>query len=225
MRRTIIEVARRGADGSNDTLPAQSGNSGKYLTTDGTDAAWVTPAVTDPANFIPGWTAGRWYSVQQQYAMDWGANTGVVGVNSTHACPIWVPDGGAAIDRIGVTVNTGVGASTIRLMAHEAKTNGLPGALLFDWGTVSSASSGDKDITITATLPQGLVLLTCICSAAVTLGAFESYRTQIFGGTNPGGTDGGPYRDNGSMTAPNPWGTTGISYRDSRLARLAVRAA
>ena len=174
---------------------------------------------------VPGWTTGRWYSVQQMHNMDWGQDCGAAVANRTYACPLWVPSGGRAIDRVGVAVTTGVGGSTVRLMAHAPAASGLPGALLFDWGTVSTATSGDKEITISSTLPQGFLLLTCVCSAAITLAAFESYRTDIFGCNNQAGTDGAPYRDNGSMTAPDPWGTTSISYLDSRLPRLAVRAA
>lgn len=205
----------------NAFLPTQSGNAGKVLSTDASNAAWINPA----ADVVPGWTTGRWYSIQQLFAMDWGQVMSVSVANRIYATPIWVPKGGAAIDRVGVAVQTGVAASTARLMCHQPLANGLPGALLFDWGTVSTATGGDKEITISATLPAGYVLLTCVVSAAVTLHAFESYGTGIFGNSSQAGSEGSPYRDNGSMTAPNPWGTTGISYSADRTARLAVRAA
>lgn len=67
-----------------------------------------------------------------------------------------------SIDRIGVNVNTGAAGSTIRLGAYASDTNGYPGALLFDAGTVDSSGTGFLTITISKTIGPGLVHLAAV---------------------------------------------------------------
>lgn len=207
-------------------LPDQSGHAGEFLTTDGSAPSWDTPAGGGGGDVVvPGWMAGRWYSVQQRHPCGFGNNTGALVANTIYGCPIWVPQGGAAIDRVGAAVQTGVGGSLIRLMAHAPLANGHPGALLFDFGTVSTATSGDKEITVAQTLPAGLVWLTMIPDAAITMLKFDVNDGGILGNSSQAGDAATPLRPTGAFTAPNPFGTTSITYLNDGFPRLAVRAA
>ena len=67
--------------------------------------------------------------------------------------PIWLP--GATYDRIGVYVQSG-GTATLRLGLYTADaTTGLPGTKVFDAGTISTASTGLIEATISQTLAAG----------------------------------------------------------------------
>lgn len=68
--------------------------------------------------------------------------------------PLWMPRGGAAVDRIGITVKTAAGASeTCRLGIYAANSSTfLPDALVVDAGTVAVDSTGVKEITISETI-------------------------------------------------------------------------
>ena len=82
-------------------------------------------------------------------------------VNQAFLTPFWVPRS-QAFDRIGLFVTTAVAASTIRLGVY-ADNNGVPGALITDYGTVDTTTTGAKEITIALT--QGPALL-WLCAAS-----------------------------------------------------------
>lgn len=58
---------------------------------------------------------------------------------------------------ISVNVTTGAGSSTIRLGFYSLGSNGFPGALLYDLGTIDSSGTGTKTITSSFTLGPGWV--------------------------------------------------------------------
>ena len=66
---------------------------------------------------------------------------------------------GGAIDRIAIEVTTAVADTVIRLGAYK-NDEGQLGDLLFDAGTVDSSTTGVKELTISQTLPRGIVWLT-----------------------------------------------------------------
>ena len=70
------------------------------------------------------------------------------------------------IDRIGLRVTTLQALGVIRIGAHAMMTSGLPGALLFTAGTVDASTTGDKQITVTQTLPAGWCFLTALFEGA-----------------------------------------------------------
>jgi parallel beta-helix repeat protein len=73
----------------------------------------------------------------------------------------WVPKT-TPISRIAVYVGlAGSAGSVVRIGAY-ADDNGIPGALIFDAGTVSSATTGDKEITTSQTLPAGRFWLAAV---------------------------------------------------------------
>jgi hypothetical protein len=70
--------------------------------------------------------------------------------------------------RIGVRVGTSVASSLARLGVYAVGNTGLPTTLLQDFGTVSTASTGDREITISYTMDPGSYYLALICDSAVT---------------------------------------------------------
>ena len=52
---------------SRESLPAQSGNSGKYLTTNGTTASWVRPAAHTMSTSAPGTSSATNGDIWIQY--------------------------------------------------------------------------------------------------------------------------------------------------------------
>lgn len=172
---------------------------------------------------VPGFTAGRWYNPKGLLLVAHGGTLALT-ANSIYGCPLWLPPGGSAIDRVGIAVNTGAGTNT-RIMSHEMLPNGLPGDLIEDYGLVNTSTSGDKEITVATRLPGGIVWLTCIPDAAITVFTYQAGNWQGLGWTSQAGEIGGPIRANGSQTAPNPFGTTSITYMTNGFVRLAVRAA
>lgn len=170
------------------------------------------------------WRSGLWYSVQSLVPGIGHAGTQALVANEIYGTPLWVPKS-IAIDRVGIAVQTGAGSLT-RLMAHSPLADGMPGALLFDFGTVSTATSGDKELTVSATLPAGMLWLTCIPDGAITAYGYTATTWQFAGHSSQGGgNDYSPHRANGSQTAPDPFGTSSITWITGQFIRLAVRTA
>jgi hypothetical protein len=168
------------------------------------------------------WKAGRYYSIQQLYAAGF-AGIAALTANSIYATPLYVPPGSGAIDRVGIAVQTGAGTNS-RLMYFAPGTDGHPDVLLFDFGTVNTSTSGDKEITVSQTLPEGPGWLAVVPDGAINVYTFP-ITAGIPGNANQGGDNASPYRANGGTTAPNPFGTSSISYLGGNFVRLAVRAA
>lgn len=208
------------ADAINALLPSQVGNADKALVSSGTVASWAS-LPTEP---IPNWKAGHWYSLQQFLGSNFGATT-VLTINQIYATPLWVPRGSGPIDRVGFAVSTGVAGGIARLMYFASGGDGHPGALVFNFGTVSVATAGDKEISGSWDLPPGLGWLAVVSDKAITAGRFETGYFSPLGNSMQGGYNGSPSRANGSTTAPDPFGTTGITYIDHGFPRLAVRSA
>lgn len=97
----------------------------------------------DPVS--PGFKTGGAY-----YFMPPGAGT--VGTLTTtlallQATPVYLP-AGITIDRIGIRVTGGSGLGTLLRLGIYANTDGLPGALILDAGTVAANSVAHKEITV-----------------------------------------------------------------------------
>lgn len=113
---------------------------------------------------------------------------------SLYVVPLWVP-GSMSVTEIGVEVAVAGGAgSVIRLGIYDSTsaTNGRPGALIVDAGTVDATSIGVKTAAISETL-SGLVWL-----AAVTQGGgsptVQIYRVQGANRVYPRGFAAGTFR-------------------------------
>ena len=97
--------------------------------------------------------------------------------------PIWLP--AATYDRIGVYVPTG-GTATLRLGLYTADaTTGLPGTKVFDAGTISAASTGLIEATISQTLSTGwywaAVVTDAYTSTFELMGFGDSSAPTLFG--------------------------------------------
>ncbi len=88
------------------------------------------------------------------------AGSAAVVQNTLTLSPFVVPTS-TAFDRIGVNVATGAGSTTVRLGVY-ADSNGIPGALVFDAGTIDSSGTGIKTLTISQTLAAGRYWLAAV---------------------------------------------------------------
>lgn len=131
-------------------------------------------------------------------------------------------------DRIGVNVTTLSASGSIRLCIYNSTSDGTaPDTLLLDAGTVSAATTGDKEITISQALSANtLYWFVAVANAAPVV---RSRNSSTFGVPFPtmtqiGGTAGTWYKDAaGSYTTPPTYGTpTGIT---SGQIGILVRAA
>lgn len=88
-------------------------------------------------------------------------------------CPVWVPVA-MTIDRIAFNVSVASSAGqTQRIALYNNHSSGIkPSTLIADCGTVSSASTGFKNITgLSVSLPQGMIWAAVAgISAAATVG-------------------------------------------------------
>lgn len=111
-------------------LPTQTGNSGKLLTTDGTNASWLTVLVGKGTTPASGWTISGVHSFKDVTVT--GAAAGDVVMVTLNAPPIV---GSAPWVRSPVTGYV-TGANTVRLYYIEDTSGSLAGATTVP-GTVS----------------------------------------------------------------------------------------
>lgn len=83
------------------------------------------------------------------------------------------------VDRIVATCDTAVASSVFRMGIYSSDANGRPAGLLLDAGTVSTATTGQKTITISQVLAPGLYWL-AIAPQVVT-GSLFRYSTGMVG--------------------------------------------
>lgn len=89
-----------------------------------------------------------------------------VGTNATgtavlRAFPVYL-EAGLTLDRLGVEVTTGAASSVARLGIYSTGSDGAPGALLVDAGTVATTSAGAKEVTLSqAITATGWYWLAC----------------------------------------------------------------
>mgnify|MGYP002737179692 CR=1 FL=1 len=131
------------------------------------------------------------------------------------ALPFFVPNG-RSIDRIAVNVSTAGGTGSVIRLGIYADSNGVPGSLILDAGTIDSSSTGTKEITISATkLTGGRVwLAACQQGAAATSATLRAVNQISFPYTGPssgGGLDSANYfgylRSSVTGALPNPFNT------------------
>lgn len=85
--------------------------------------------------------------------------------NPAFLFPIWVPKD-VTLDRVGVNCNTTVASSTVRLGLYAPDADGIPTDLLVDAGTISTATTGVKEISISQAVSAGLVFVAVRWSAS-----------------------------------------------------------
>lgn len=132
--------------------------------------------------------AVHWYTANAATAAQLNALTALT-ANRIYAIPFIAPARGGTLDRIAIRVDTAVAASVVRLGIYENNnddTTIYPGALLLDAGTVTSASTGVKTITISQALTASkLYWLVCTSGHGPTI-----YRVPLDECTHILGQDG-----------------------------------
>jgi hypothetical protein len=109
------------------------------------------------------------------------------------------------VDRIAINVSVAEAGATPRLGIYSATSANRPGDLILDCGTVDASTIGNKQITISATIPAGLFFL-----AVAHQGASSTLRLTnctIDTGIIKGHTN----LNAALLTAPNSYLQTGVS--------------
>ena len=133
------------------------------------------------------WTAGYYYT-----SNDNARSTFALTLDKLYLIPLDTP-ASASFDRIGVEVTTaGAAGALLRLGVYTANSGGLPTTLLSDFGTVDSATTGNKELTVSRALSDTTAWLAVACQVATcsvrTLGSAPDRRiptnslANIFGG-------------------------------------------
>lgn len=129
----------------------------------GTDpsAEWATVAAnvsTKLRNLIP--AVGEWDMP------GCNAQSGFTPVlDQLYAWPYVVPYP-MTLDRISVYVATAQTSSEVRLGLYSNGSDDRPGSLILDAGTVSAASTGQKDATISQSVAAGMLWMACVVQTA-----------------------------------------------------------
>ena len=130
-----------------------------------------------------GFGVARYYSQPNASA---SANAGIIA--NTLLAVLFVASKTKTFDRIGINVATAV-AGNIRLGLYNM-ANGYPTTLLLDAGTVSTATTGVKEIVISQNLNAGLYALAMVADATPTLSGGTNHigiSSMLFGA--PGGSN------------------------------------
>ena len=98
--------------------------------------------------------------------------------------PIFISED-MTIDRIAIEVTTAAASSTVRLGLYSS-TDSVPSTLIADFGTVSSATTGVKELTVSQAVSKGLIWAAYVCSnsSSVRLRQIQDgYQTLTYGST------------------------------------------
>lgn len=168
---------------------------------------------------------GRLYDAQNCFGGSFA--NGAVTANRLYGMPYLVWDS-ESYDRIVAHVQTANGTSA-RLGIYAQGTDGAPGALVLDAGTIATGSTGFKTITISQTLAPGRYVLAFYADGTPSVYMWGQTNALAVlgwddGSLNLGGGNIGWYRDVGSFGAlPDPFGT--ITGRTLSIPRVALRRA
>jgi hypothetical protein len=139
---------------------------------------------------FPPWIAGRWYDITSLPGAGGTATANTsISANVLRAVPFYIPRD-EAIDRIGFNVNVQATAGKLaRLMAYEVGTDGNPGALIVDGGTVAIDATGDKEVTVSIAGPRWIYLAE-FHDEAITIPSFTTSAGSPLGRATVAGTPG-----------------------------------
>jgi hypothetical protein len=165
--------------------------------------------------------SGLYYSTPfQTFIQDNAAET-----DRLAGCPIYIPNAGS-YDRLLMRVATAGAGSAVRMGIRTMTANG-PGTLVLDAGTVSTASTGLKTITINQALDVGWY-----CLEAVSQGGTPPVVSWISqsGGVSFGTSDeniamlvGNGYYSQGSVSGALPAGPFTGGVQATGAIRVAIR--
>lgn len=125
---------------------------------------------------------------------------------------------------MGMRVTTAVANSTLRFGIYQAGSSGLPTTRLQDFGTVSSATTGSKTISISYQMSPGVYYLAYTSTHALTMGGGSytpAFMTFLYGAVSATTTQGISlwYEDFGSSGALPSTASTSLSNLDSSVVR------
>lgn len=146
-------------DAPANEIPDQTGNSGRYLSTNGTIAIWAP--VSSSGSTIPnnGYALNRY-----NYGLAVAATSGgAINANRLYATPYIVGET-TLFTRIGMRVSSAI-AGNARLGIYNWD-DGIPSSIILDCGTVSTGTTGEKEITISQSLSPGIYALGIVFDAA-----------------------------------------------------------
>ncbi|MEM5854469.1 MAG: hypothetical protein QW228_08950 [Candidatus Aenigmatarchaeota archaeon] len=141
------------------------------------------------------------------HTMAFGGATGTlaVGANTLRVLPFLVAKT-TRFDRIAIHVTTAASGTTVLLGMYDDE-NVYPKNLIASFGTVDSASTGLRELSINLTLEPGLYWLALISNGNPTLGGVAaSACPAILGGTTPNETPANSYYiTQTTQTLPHPF--------------------
>lgn len=137
-----------------DTYAAASHSHAGADITSGTVAYGRLPVGTASSTIAAGDHHHIRAMVSGQWRMTLGSNvgTGTHSAGVERAQPIYLPPS-TALQAVAVNVTTLAASSVVRL-GIRSDSNGRPGNLLADWGTVDTTGTGNKTLAITYTTPS-----------------------------------------------------------------------
>jgi hypothetical protein len=154
------------------------------------DTDGVVEGTTNLYNRVPASGAARQILVKQSvtdYDSDWeseipdqllpvagdllipnfpgGASTLTPDLDRVHAVPFWIPER-MSFSHIGIRVTVAASAGGIMRLGIYTNVNSRPSALIVDAGTVSTTTTGIKEIAIAQTFDKGFVWLCMVQQVA-----------------------------------------------------------
>ena len=138
------------------------------------------------------------------YLMSGGATVNIQVANQINYVPFFVRKK-TTFTRIGVNVTLSAGTSA-RLGIYNV-ANGVPTSLLLDCGTISTASTGEKEATISQSLNVGFYYLAIVCDNTPTINSVTTNATSssyAIGQLSRFTANYAYFAANGSITLPNP---------------------
>lgn len=130
-------------------------------------------------------------STRAYFSRGWGStSTNAYTQGVLVACPPIVIPARTTFTKIGINVTSAIASSVARLGIYKMGASGIPTTLVLDAGTVSTASTGEREITISQSLEAGAYFLVYqntggVGAPTISVLAFAgSYMTEIYGATS-----------------------------------------
>lgn len=184
-----------------------SGSGDPEEITAGTGLAVSSTALVSLGQCVAGRRSGVYY--YGTYGIG-GSSGAMATLNKLYAVPFHVGDS-QSFDRIAVANVTGVATAVLRVGIY-ADSNGVPGALIVDAGTIDlSTGTGIKAVTISQTL-SGKVWVACVPQVALPTAILRLGHIMLpeVGTASPYSAFGGMAVSQTGITGtlPDPWGST-----------------
>lgn len=144
--------------------------------------------------------------------------------------PMWLPP--CSIDRLAMNITSSVASTTLRMGIYQDNGAGVASALGVDGGTISAATNGLKEVTLSPAYshPGGLLWLACQMTGGASNPGVTSqmYFSQIIGSLSSSAVDfltnsGTAYFFSNTTTLPNPCTPTSDTF--GLTPRMTFRAA